>query len=147
MYTHKKSIIIDHNIITAYNLVANITDYPNFIPWISSTKQIFCNNSTPLVCHYLVEVDFKVTKETFTTKDTFYPNQKIVVELLNGPFKHLYSTWTFTKLTEQTTQVDFFIEFDFKSKLLSAAFGKIFLVAQQKILTYFINQINQQPKE
>jgi coenzyme Q-binding protein COQ10 len=149
MYKHNQSVIIKSSIQNVYSIVANIENYPNFIPWISSVKQIdhilnTSKNENPYTQVYQVKVNFKIAQEKFTTKDTFYKNEKIIVELLEGPFKHLKSMWEFIDIENNTTKVNFNIEFDFKSKILSLAFGQVFLIAQQKIFNYFISQLNTQ---
>lgn len=117
-----------------YNIVANVEVYPKFIPWIS---QVIVLDRYDNIVEYELSVDFKVIKEKFSTRDVFYKSDAIEITLLQGPFSYLYNTWEFESIDANTTKIKFFIEFEFKNKLLGAMFSSIFIQAQKKILDAF----------
>ncbi len=117
-----------------YNIVANVERYPNFIPWVSKVRVL---NRYFNVIEYEMNVDFKVVSEKFSTRDTFYKNEAIEICLIDGPFSFLHNTWRFEKIDDNNTKITFFIEFEFKNKLLGVMFSKIFIQAQRKILDSF----------
>ncbi len=123
-----------------YNIVADVEKYPQFIPWLSKVKVLSKEENKT---NYEISVDFKVITETFSTMDIFYPHDKIEISLIEGPFKHLYNTWTFKSVSDNMTQVTFSIEFEFKSKVLGILFSNLFVQAQKKILEAF----NERAKE
>ncbi len=137
-HTYHEKIIVNSNIETTYETIANVENYPNIIPWI---KQVQLLNSYDNIKEYELTVKFSVFSENFSTKDIFYPNEKIDVSLISGPFKHLNNIWEFKNLSNNTTEVSFYIDFEFKSKLLNISFSKIFLEAQKKIFSGFIKQL------
>ncbi len=101
-------------------LVGDVDAYPQFVPWITALKT--WNQHTVggdvQILDAEAQVGFAFLKERFATRVTRDPAAGTVsVELLYGPFKRLQNMWRFSPhLTG--TQVDFFIDFEFKSKLL-----------------------------
>ncbi|MDR2008438.1 MAG: type II toxin-antitoxin system RatA family toxin [Alphaproteobacteria bacterium] len=117
-----------------YDIVADVESYPKFIPWIGRVRVLDSYDNT---VEFEMNVDFKVVKEKFTTRDTFWQDEFIEIELISGPFSYLYNTWKFEVVDNYTTKVTFFIEFEFKSKLLGAMFSNVFIQAQKKIIDAF----------
>lgn len=131
---HTETKILPYSREVLYNIVANVEDYPNFIPWVSEVRALDRYDNT---VEYELGVDFKIVKEKFSTRDTFYKNEAIEISLIQGPFSYLYNTWKFESIDANTTKITFFIEFEFKNKLLGAMFSNIFVQAQKKILDAF----------
>ncbi|MDR0484513.1 MAG: type II toxin-antitoxin system RatA family toxin [Alphaproteobacteria bacterium] len=131
-HTEVKILPYDRRFI--YNIVADVQRYPQFIPWINRVRVL---DSYDNIVEFEMNVDFKVVKEKFSTKDTFWQDEFIEISLISGPFSYLYNTWKFESIDDYTTKVTFFIDFDFKSKLLGALFSNVFVQAQKKIIDAF----------
>lgn len=136
-FTHSKSYTINKPIDQIYNLVADVENYPNFIPLIKNVKIL---NSYDNVIEYSLTLGFNNFSETFSTKDVFYKPNKIEIFLINGPMKSLYNLWEFQAIDSQNTKISFYITFEFKSKILALTFGNVFILAQKHIFNYFIEQ-------
>jgi coenzyme Q-binding protein COQ10 len=54
----------------------------------------------------------------------------------NGPFRYLNNTWKFHP-TETGTEVDFFVDFEFRSSLLQAVIGVVFNEAVRLMVRSF----------
>jgi ribosome-associated toxin RatA of RatAB toxin-antitoxin module len=65
-------------------------------------------------------------RQTFTTENILVNGQSILMNLVDGPFKHLKGGWTFSKLDEQACKINLDLEFEFNSSLAELAFGRIF---------------------
>ena len=66
-------------------------------------------------------------RETFTTRVTLLPGKhQILVEYLDGPFSHLENRWTFQPTAGGGTEVEFFIDYEFRSMLLGVVVGAVF---------------------
>ena len=141
-FKHQEIKILPYPREFLYNLVANVEGYPSFIPWISSIEVLNSStdsNNNPVI-DYQITVDFKVITETFSTRDVFSKPTSIDITLLKGPFKYLKNIWQFEEVDATTTKIIFDIEFEFKSRLFTAVFGKVFIQAQKRILSAFANQ-------
>ena len=62
---------------------------------------------------------------------------KILVEYLDGPFKRLQNRWTFNPTGETACDVEFFIEYEFKSRTLAMLMGAMFDTAFRKFAAAF----------
>jgi coenzyme Q-binding protein COQ10 len=72
-------------------------------------------------------VAYKIIRETFTTRATLdKPNLTVLVEYLDGPFKRMQNRWTFHPTTADACEVDFFIDYEFKSRTLAMLMGALF---------------------
>lgn len=83
-------------------------------------------------------VAYKLFKETFTSRVELRPKeQTILVEYLDGPFKHLENKWTFEDAGEGSCDVGFFISYEFKSRTLGSLMGVMFDKAFRKFSSAF----------
>ncbi len=63
--------------------------------------------------------------------------KKIDVAYLEGPFRYLNNHWTFTPQGPDRCVVEFFVDFEFKSRALQAVIGVVFNQAMQRIVIAF----------
>ncbi len=83
-------------------------------------------------------VAYKVIRQTFTSRITLdRPGLKIVVEYLDGPFSRMQNRWTFHPTGESSCDVDFFIDYEFKSRTLGMLMGAMFDTAFRKFAAAF----------
>lgn len=110
-----------------FALVADVEKYPEFLPMcqaltVRSRKER--DGRTILVAD--MTVGYKAIKETFTSQVLLKPNENVIdVKYLDGPFKYLTNIWTF-KQSPEGCDVHFFIDYEFKSRILSAMMGAMF---------------------
>lgn len=122
-----------------FDLIADVGSYPKFLPWcagarIRARKQVA---ATEVIDADLV-ISFKVFREQFGSRVTLYPDDsKIDVEYLDGPFRYLNNHWGFTALPDGGCEVDFFVDFEFKSAMLQAVIGVVFNEAMRRIVRAF----------
>ncbi len=120
---------VDHSAQDMFALVADIEKYPRFVPLCQSLdvkgRRELADGSTILVAD--MTVAYKVFRETFTSRVTLRPaDREILVEYLDGPFRHLENRWNFTDLDDSRSEVCFYIAYEFKSRALSALMGAMF---------------------
>ena len=63
--------------------------------------------------------------------------RKIDVSYLEGPFRYLNNHWRFVPEGEDRCTIDFFVDFEFKSRTLQAVIGLVFNQAMQRIVRAF----------
>lgn len=122
-----------------FALIADVASYPQFLPWCAASR-ILSRTSPPEGGEIMdadLVISFKVFRERFTSRVTLLPDEgKINVEYLDGPFKYLLNTWSFTD-DEGGTRVKFHVDFEFKSKALQAVIGVVFYEAMRRIVGAF----------
>lgn len=137
MVNMNRSALVMFSARQMYDLVNDVESYPQFLPGCSNGALI---ESSEYHLVAAVSVSKAGIHKTFTTRNTMEPARTIDIQLVDGPFKTLHSTWTFTPLDEQSCKVDFFIEFEFSSPLIEFAFGKIFKELTGSMVNAFIKR-------
>lgn len=83
-------------------------------------------------------ISFKVFREKFGSRVTLRPEQSTIdVEYLDGPFRYLNNHWKFKPVGGGGCEVDFFVDFEFKSAILQKIIGVVFGEAMQRIVRAF----------
>ena len=59
------------------------------------------------------------------------------MEYLQGPFRYLQNHWKFIPLGEERCEVDFFVDFEFRSAILQKLIGIVFHEAMLRIVRAF----------
>src|SRR5512139_3745867 len=131
---------VRHAAANMFDLVADVRKYPEFVPLCSALTVKSRNDKDDGTTVLVVDmtVAYKIIRETFTSRVTLdRPNLKIVVEYLNGPFKRLQSRWTFHPAGGNACDVEFFIEYEFKSRALAMLMGAMFDTAFRRFAAAF----------
>ena len=119
-------------------MVLDIEKYPEFVPWCIEGKINDKNESEDLITfNGDLKVGKSILNETFSSQVSYYKEKnKIIVTNLKGPLKHLKNEWTF-KEVNNTTQLEFFIDFELKNPILNAIMKKSFQLGLNKIAKSF----------
>ena len=123
-----------------FELVADVERYPAFVPLCRDLK-IRQRNAPGQGVETVVAdmtVAYKLVRESFRSRVTLdRPKLQILVEYLDGPFSHLENRWTFIPAGEQTSDVEFFIDYEFKSRMLGLLMGAMFDAAFRRFAAAF----------
>lgn len=118
---------VSHSAAQMFALVADVEKYPQFLPMcealtIRSTRER--DGKTMLIAD--MTVGYKAIRETFTSQVLLKPEEsRIDVSYVDGPFKYLDNRWTFED-SEGGSKVHFFIDYEFKSRMLGMLMGAMF---------------------
>lgn len=108
-----------------FDLVADVGRYPEFLPWVSAVR-LRSDTPTDLVADLVV--GFKGLRETFTSKVRKDRPNAIHVDYVDGPLKHLSNDWHF-RVAPGGCEVDFAVDFAFKSRVFEMLAGQVFSAA------------------
>jgi coenzyme Q-binding protein COQ10 len=137
--THRETRLLPYTPEQVFNLVADVEKYPQFLPWCLACRVKRRESDTVFTAD--MAIGFKMVRETFTSRVTLAPGKAVTVEYLDGPFKHLVNTWDFKPVTTKTgaaaTELEFFLEFEFRSKLLQSIIGVLFEEAVRRMVAAF----------
>ena len=138
MPAHHETRVLPYTAQQMYDLVADVANYPKFLPWTAAARirSVEERGDHAVMLADLV-ISFKVFRERFGSRVVLWPEQqKIDTSYLDGPFKHLESTWQF-KDVDEGCEVSFSVDFEFKSRLLQGAAGMFFNEAMQRVVRAF----------
>ncbi len=129
---------VDHTPSEMFDLVADVESYPEFVPLCESlTIKTRERTGTGEVLVATMEIGYKTIREQFTTRVTLRPKRReILVEYLDGPFSHLENKWRFLP-SGTGCEVDFYIDYEFRSRMLAAVMGAVFDKAFRKFASAF----------
>ena len=119
-------------------MVLDIEKYPEFVPWCLEGKILSKKDKGEKV---EITADLTIGKSFFNeTYKSFVIYDKstdsIHVTNVNGPLKHLKNNWFFRKKGSQS-EIDFYIDFELKNKILNMLMIKSFDVGLKKIANAF----------
>ncbi|WP_094539660.1 type II toxin-antitoxin system RatA family toxin [Brucella grignonensis] len=131
---------VHHKAEHMFALVADVEKYPQFLPMcealsIRSRKEK--DGKTLLVAD--MTVGYKVIRETFTSQVFLKPEENVIdVKYVDGPFRYLDNRWTFKPVGDGSEcDVEFFIDYEFKSRTLGLLMGSMFDLAFRKFSEAF----------
>lgn len=136
----RRSALVSYSARQMYDLVNDVVRYPEFLPGCAGAEVLEHSDERMLAS---VNVSKAGISKTFTTANTLVNGSSILMELVDGPFKHLQGGWYFTELDDFACQVELKLEFEFSSKLIEAAFGKVFSELTNNMVTAFTRRAKQ----
>lgn len=141
MPTHAEKRIVPYTADEMFGLIADVGRYPEFLPWCAAAR---VRSRKPLpagdgeVMDADLVVSFKVYREKFGSRVTLRPESRTIdVEYLDGPFRYLQNHWHFRPLDGGRCEIDFFVDFEFKSAILQRLIGLVFHEAMVRIVRAF----------
>jgi coenzyme Q-binding protein COQ10 len=144
MPTHSETKLLPYSADQMYDLVADVARYPEFLPWnsaarITSRRPVGGEGGeTGEVMEADLVISFKVFRERFASRVTLWPAQKrIDTEYLEGPFRHMKSYWQFRDREAGGCEVEFFVDFEFRNRVLQGIIGVVFNDAMQRVVRAF----------
>ena len=106
-----------------YDLVNDVESYPEFLPWCGAAV---VHEATETRLRASIEMRKGPLHYRLTTVNTMIPNERIDVELVQGPFRHLNGYWLFRADGETGAGIEFDLNFQFRNRLIEAALGRLF---------------------
>jgi len=135
MPTHAEKRVLPYTWEQLYGLVAEVEKYPEFLPWCLAARIRKREGNTfwaDLV------IGFKMIRERFTSQVKLSPDERrIDVEYTDGPFKYLNNHWIFTPMAENRCEIDFYVDFEFKNRMLQGLMTVLFDEAVRRMVNAF----------
>jgi coenzyme Q-binding protein COQ10 len=135
--------LVPHSAAEMFELVTDVESYPRFVPLCRALRvRRREEKAGKIILVADMTVGYKAIRETFTSRVTCDRSKlKILVEYVDGPFKHLENLWVFHDRDEgRACLVEFYIRYEFKSHFLGAIMGSMFDAAFRKFTLAFENR-------
>ena len=139
MPRHEEVRILPYTPEQLFSLVADIESYPLFLPWCVEAK-IRSRSLNRVIAD--LGIGYRFFKEHFTSDVLLTPLHRIDVRYSDGPFRYLENHWIFKDVTPDVSlvkrcQLEFFVDFQFKSQLLQNFIEVLFTEAVHKMVDAF----------
>ena len=123
-----------------YDLVADIERYPEFLPWCLEAR--ITERRADMITADLV-IGYKAIREKFTSLVKLEQGKSISVSYVYGPLSKLTNEWTFEPAGRKQCNINFFVDFRFRSLLLSRLMDMFFDVAFRRMVAAFETRAKQ----
>lgn len=120
-----------------FDLVADVRRYPEFLPWVAAIR-VRSDSPTETVAD--LAVGFKAIKETFTSRVRKDRPRAIEIDYIEGPLKYLHNSWVFAPDGQGGTNIDFCVDFAFRSRMFEMLAGQVFDRALRKMIGAFVER-------
>ena len=130
----ERSFAIEKPISEVFSLISDVNQYQNFLPFCRTSK-ILKQQDDYLIAQ--LTLNFFGIKSSFITKNTITKNQCIIMALQDGPFKSFHAVWLFEIISNDSTQLDFKMDYELNNPLLEFAFRRNLNSASHSIVNAF----------
>ena len=133
MPTHAEQRVLPYTPEQLFALVADIERYPEFLPWCVGAR--IKERRADLIIADLI-IGFRVFRERFTSRVSLDRPRRIDVAYADGPFRYLNNHWVFEDVPGGC-RIDFFVDFEFKSRLMQKVIEVLFSEAVRRMVGAF----------
>jgi coenzyme Q-binding protein COQ10 len=134
MTVHAEKRVVRHSPEQLYALVADVRSYPQFLPWCLAAR-IRHQDEVSLAADLII--GFRMFREKFTSYvDLDADALEINVRYAEGPFRYLTNKWRFLP-HEEGCEIDFYVDFEFNSRLLQSVIETLFTEAVRRMVQAF----------
>ncbi len=106
-----------------YDIVNDVSAYPDFLPWCGGAKTL---SSGEDYLEAAVLMKKGPLNHWFSTRNQLTENEKIDMQLLDGPFRKLQGAWIFQALDSESCKISLDLEFEFSNMLTSTLLTPVF---------------------
>ena len=134
MPTHAEKKLLPYTREQLFDLVADIERYPEFLPWCVGAR-IRERRDNEILGDLLI--GYKMVRERFTSRVVLSRPDRIDVTYSEGPFRYLHNHWIFLPQPDGGTLIDFYVDFQFRSKMLQKIMEMFFTEAVKRMVAAF----------
>lgn len=117
-----------------FDLIADVKRYPEFLPWCLSSR---ITHEEEDAFNADLVIGYKMIRERYSSRVTLNVPDHIHVEYTSGPMKYLSNHWKFIREEDGSCTIDFFVEFEFKNRILQNLIGVFFNEIVRRMVSAF----------
>lgn len=123
-----------------FELVDDVDAYAEFLPWCDRSETLSRDGDT---VEASMDLQKGGIKKSFTTRNKRIPGERIDIDLVGGPFRHLAGGWRFEPLSEEGSKVSLELDFEFDGRLADVMFGAFFEDTCNALVDAFVDRAGQ----
>ena len=112
-----------HSAEQMYALVDAVEDYPQFLPWCGGVELL---ERTDAKTSATLHINYHGIKQHFTTINNKTFPHSMLIQLKDGPFKHLDGSWQFIALRADACKIEFKLNYEFANGFLEKIIAPVF---------------------
>jgi coenzyme Q-binding protein COQ10 len=134
MPTHAEKRLVPYTADQIFDLVADVERYPEFLPWCLGAR-VRERGANTITADLLI--GFRMVRERFTSRVQLDRPRRIDVSYTEGPFRYLNNHWEFIPQPGGRCVIDFYVDFEFRSRMLQKLIGLLFNEAVKRMVGAF----------
>lgn len=135
MPTHAERLVVPYTQDQIFDLIADVERYPEFLPWCVAAR--IRQRPAPNVLVADLVIGYKVFRERFTSHVQLNRPTRIDVKYYEGPFRYLNNHWNLEPRGDSECVIDFYVDFEFKSRMLQKVIQTLFNEAVHRMVGAF----------
>ncbi len=139
MPIHTERRLLPHTPEELFRLVADVERYPEFLPWCLGARVL--ERRGDVMTADLI-IGFKLVRERFRSRVKLIEPERIEVAFISGPLKRLDNQWRFEARPGGGAEIDFYIDYEFRSRLFQSLVGSLFTEATVRMVGAFEARAN-----
>jgi len=112
----RRNAIVKHTAAQMYGLVNDVEAYPARFQWCTDARVIERADDALTA---RLEVKVGGLTQAFTTRNTLEPTRRIAMQLVEGPFRSLAGTWSFTALGDSGCKIALALDFEYSGRMMA----------------------------
>ncbi|WP_345810793.1 type II toxin-antitoxin system RatA family toxin [Paraburkholderia sp. PREW-6R] len=136
----QKTVLIRHSAEQMFDLVTDVDDYPNFLPWCGGVE-VRRRDETGMEAK--IDINFKGIRQHFATRNSMERPTRIDMEFADGPFRKFTGFWRFTPLRADACKIEFALHYEFTNIILEKIIGPVFNHIANTFVESFVKRADQ----
>jgi coenzyme Q-binding protein COQ10 len=134
MPTHAERRTLPYAPEQLFDLVADVERYPEFLPWCVGAR-VRERKQNAIVADLII--GYRMVRERFTSRIVLDRPGRIDVSYSEGPFRYLNNHWLFRPEPGGGCTIDFYVDFEFRSRMLQKIIELLFNEAVRRMVGAF----------
>jgi len=133
----KRSALIAESPARMYNLINDVDQYPDFLPWCTAARVVERRAGEMVAT---LNIKRGPLKTEFTTRNLLELDRRVLMQLVNGPFRVFEGVWTITPLGDLGCRVELEMRFEFANRVTGALFESLFEDTAGSLVDAFVQR-------
>ena len=135
MATVSKSVLVSHSAPRMFALVDGVEDYPEFLPWCSSTE-VFERSKE--ITRARLDIDYHGLRTHISTFNRKEAPLRMTLELVDGPFERFAGDWHFAPLGDEGCRVELALDYVLSSRTIDRVLAPVFGYIMETLVDRFV---------
>jgi ribosome-associated toxin RatA of RatAB toxin-antitoxin module len=133
----KRSALVAETPARMYALINDIERYPEFVPGCVGARIVQLREHEVVAT---LTIKRGPLKTEFTTRNLLETDRRVLMQLVNGPFRVLEGLWTLTPLGDLGCRVELEMRFEFTNRVTGALFEPLFEDTAASLVDAFVQR-------
>jgi ribosome-associated toxin RatA of RatAB toxin-antitoxin module len=136
MIVHR-SALVEQSATHLFDVIEAAEHYPDFLPWCAGATIVSRDEASVSA---EIRVRYAGVSFDFRTRNPKRRPEHMAIELERGPFRRFHGEWNLRPLGEAACKVEFALDYEFDSSLMTRVAGPMFERATNSLVDAFVRR-------